>query len=279
MKLSPSCYDCLTKLIVQAASLATDDQDVRDRAVSEGSKILEENFAFDEVSIVLATKIHDAIKNITHNPDPYYRMKQAEIELARGLHTEIKCRFGDKFNGLLKLAALGNNMDFFRHFDVIKEDMNREVKFAIDDSEYFEARLKRADKLIYLADNAGESFFDLPLIKWMKQFTEVIYVVKDSPVQNDITIEDIKRAGLQKEFGSIITTGTATPGVILSLASDQFKREFELADLIFAKGMGYYESLSELPAQDKVFYCLKAKCQPVADSLNVPINSFVAMFW
>jgi len=75
----------------------------------------------------------------------------------------------------------------------------------------------------------------------------------------------------------VITTGTATPGIIFSQASDEFKREFQSADLIFAKGMGYYESLSELPAQGKVFYCLMAKCQPVADSLKVPLNSYVAL--
>ena len=122
-------------------------------------------------------------------------------------------------------------------------------------------------------------FFDLPLVKWIRKFTSVIYVVKAFPVQNDVTIEDIRLAGLQTELGSIIDTGTATPGIILSGASEQFKHEFETADFIFAKGMGYYESLSELPMEGKIFYCLVAKCQPVADSLNVPLNSFVAKLW
>jgi uncharacterized protein with ATP-grasp and redox domains len=49
------------------------------------------------------------------------------------------------------------------------------------------------------------------------------------------------------------------------------------AALIFAKGMGYYEALSELPKQGKFFYCLMAKCKPVADSLGVPMNSYMAM--
>ncbi len=75
----------------------------------------------------------------------------------------------------------------------------------------------------------------------------------------------------------IITTGTATPGIDFSQASAEFKREFGIADLVFAKGMGYYESLSELPAEGRVFYCFRAKCQPVADSLGVPLNSYVAM--
>jgi len=41
--------------------------------------------------------------------------------------------------------------------------------------------------------------------------------------------------------------------------------------------MGNYESLSELPEEGKVFYCLMAKCRPVANSLGISLNSYVAM--
>lgn len=277
MKLSKNCYECLRRLVFQAAELATDDAEVRSRAVEAGCKVLGDSFSQDEVSVVVATKVHEVIKKITGNPDPYQQMKQREIEIAIELYNEMKSGYGNDFKGLLKLAALGNTLDFFRPFDVIKDDMRCEVKFAIDDSEKFEARLRGTEKILYLADNAGEVFFDLPLVRWVNQFTSVTYVVKSFPVQNDITLEDVRKTGLEADLGNIITTGTATPGIIFSLASTRFKREFEFADLIFAKGMGYYESLTELPAEGRVFYCLKAKCQPVADSLNVPVNSFVAM--
>jgi hypothetical protein len=111
----------------------------------------------------------------------------------------------------------------------------------------------------------------------MRRFADVIYVVKPSPVQDDLTLEDVKRSGLQGEFGEVMSTGIASPGVVFSLASLQFRQEFESADLIFAKGMGHYEALSEFPPEGKFFYCLTAKCQPVADSLGVPLNSYVAM--
>jgi hypothetical protein len=129
---------------------------------------------------------------------------------------------------------------------------------------------------LYLADNAGELYFDLPLIRWMKRFARVTYVVKPSPVQNDLTLADIRRSGLETEFGGVESTGVASPGIVFSLASARFKREFESADLVFAKGMGHYEALSELSPEGRFFYCLRAKCQPVADSLGVPINSYVA---
>jgi uncharacterized protein with ATP-grasp and redox domains len=34
--------------------------------------------------------------------------------------------------------------------------------------------------------------------------------------------------------------------------------------------------LEELPADGRLFFCLKAKCRPVAESLKVTLNSYVA---
>jgi len=101
--------------------------------------------------------------------------------------------------------------------------------------------------------------------------------VKESPVQNDITRADLEKFGLARELPRVITTGTDTPGVDMDMASEEFKAEFEAADLVLAKGMGYWETLSELPPQGKVFYLLKAKCKPVADSLGVTLNGYVAL--
>ncbi|MBN2463476.1 MAG: DUF89 family protein [Dehalococcoidia bacterium] len=276
MKASTHCYECLQKLACQAADLASNDEPTKTRATDKGLKILRDNFSLGCVSIVVATRIHDGIKKITKNPDPYREMKDKEIAVARELSKQIKVEHNN-FRSCLKFAVLGNTIDFFRPLDVIRQDMKGQVNFAIDDSEHFEAKLKHATRLLYLADNAGEVFFDLPLLTWMRQWAPVTYVVKAAPVQDDVTLEDIRRAGLEAELGEIITTGTATPGIDFSVASAEFKREFNSADLIFAKGMGYYESLSELPAEGRVFHCLKAKCQPVADSLGVPINSYTAM--
>jgi uncharacterized protein with ATP-grasp and redox domains len=276
MKVTKECYDCLQRLVHQAAGLATDDEPTKARAAGEGLKILGDDFSLNSVSIVIATKIHDAVKNITGNPDPYREMKDKEIALARELLQVLELEHGD-FASCLRFAALGNNIDFFRPLDVIEREMKGRVDFVIDDSERFQAKLKKSKRVLYLADNAGEVFFDLPLIRWMRQRASVAYVVKASPVQDDLTLEDIRRAGLETELGEIINTGAATPGIDFSQASAEFRREFDSADLIFAKGMGYYESLSELPAEGSVFYCFRAKCQPVADSLGVPLNSYVAM--
>ena len=277
MKLAPDCYECLRRLLCQAADLATDDVSLKQRATEEATKILDNEFSYSQLSIVIATKIHKIVREMTNNPDPYRAMKEREMTLARELYPEMSSRYKDDLRGCLKLAAAANAIDFFREPGSIKDNIRGPVRFAIDDSEQFEAKLKDAGKVLYLADNDGELYFDLPLVKWMKQFAQVIYVVKPSPVQNDLTLEDVRKSGLEGEFGKVISTGIASPGVVFSSASVQFKQEFESADLIFAKGMGHYEALSELTTEGKCFYCLMAKCTPVADSLGVPVNSYVTM--
>jgi hypothetical protein len=277
MKVSLECYDCLGRLICQAARLATSDELLRQKAVGKARNVLDQEFSGEQISIAIATKLHKVIREITGNPDPYRTVKEDELRVAGELFSRVKVQYKNTINDCIKLATVANAIDFFRSLDAVAEDMQRPVKFTIDDSQQFEAKLKKASKVLYLADNVGEIYFDLPLVKRMRQLVDVKYVVKPLPVQNDATVENVKEAGLEGEFGVVITTGVASPGVILDWASEQFREEFESADLVFAKGMGHYESLSELPGQGRVFYCLMAKCGPVANSLGIPLNSYVAM--
>jgi len=269
-------------LIHQAAELATDDVSLKQQAISQAMKTLDDEFSYRQLSLGIAAKIHSIVREVTHNRDPYRGMKEREMALARQLYPEVSLRVkasnlhNDELRGNLQLAAAANALDFFKDPGSIRDDIREPVSFVIDDSEQLEAKLKDASRVLYLADNAGELYFDLPLVRWMKRFARVTYVVKPSPVQNDLTMDDVRTSGSQSEFGIVTSTGCASPGVVFSMASARFKREFKSADLIFAKGMGHYEALSELSPEGRFFYCLRAKCQPVADSLGVPIDSYVA---
>ena len=277
MKVSPECYQCLQRLVYQAAELATEDERLKSLAIAEGLKVVEEQFSYDKLSITIATEIHRVIREVTQNSDPYKAMKEEEIRVSRELYSRLRNQYGQDLRGCLTLSLLGNSIDFFRDIERVREEMAKPIQFAKDDTDKLEGKLKEAKRILYLADNTGEVFFDLPLVKYMEGFALVIYVVKASPVQDDVTLEDLKEMGLEGEFSRVITTGTATPGVDLALASAEFKRELASADLVLAKGMGYYESLTELPAEGKVFYGFMAKCQPVGNSAGVPLSSYVAM--
>jgi uncharacterized protein with ATP-grasp and redox domains len=217
------------------------------------------------------------VREVTGNADPYSRMKEAEVDLAKSLCRGWQNNHEGNLKNRIIWAVRGNNIDFFKDMKQIKEGLRLPVEFAIDDTPQLEKKLEKAESILYLADNAGEVFFDLPLVESLEDFAPVTYVVKDLPVQNDITLDDLERFGLAEELSRVITTGTDTPGVDMAMASEEFKAEFEAADLVLAKGMGYWETLSELAPQGKVFYLLKAKCKPVADSLGVTVNSYVAL--
>ena len=277
MKATKECYPCLANLVRQAAELATDDPRLMVKAIDQGLKLLGREFSTGKTSIAVATLLHRVVRETTGNVDPYSRMKEAEVDMAKNLRRGWQTNHEGSLRNRIVLAVRGNNIDFFKDMKQIKEGLRMPVEFAIDNTLELEGRLENAKGILYLADNAGEVFFDLPLVERLEDFAPVTYVVKDSPVQNDVTLDDLEKFGLAEELSRVITTGTDTPGVDMAMASEEFKTEFEAADLVLAKGMGYWETLSELPPQGKVFYLLKAKCKPVADSLGVALNSYVAL--
>jgi len=277
MKISTECHDCLIRLAHQASDLATDDAGLREDTKRAAEQMISDKLKPGIVSVEVAEPLHRLIKKVTGNRDPYRKFKDVEIDEARRLFELVKDGYKEDFVDYLKLAAQGNAMDFFRPIgELEKEFRENRLEFIIDDSSLLEGRVKSSSLILYLADNSGEIIFDMPLLNLMRRYTHAVYVVKELPVQNDVTREDIRKAGLQQEAGEVMTTGTATPGVLFELASEEFKQAFHSADFIFAKGMGYYETLDEQPPQGKIFFCLKAKCGPVARSLGVPLNSYVA---
>ena len=277
MKSTNVCHPCLEKLIRQTAELATPDPELRAKATEAGLAVLNRNFSYDRITTELASEAQRVIRRLTGNPDPYRQMKDKELKMGQLLFEEMRHYYGEDFRSCVKLSILGNTIDFFKNPDEVSQAMRKSIDFAIDDIDEVEKRLRKAEKVLFLADNAGECFFDLPLVKKIGENAPVIYVIKGSPVQNDITLEDLSIAGLTEEMEWLMTTGDDAVGLDLSSASDEFKEQFESADLVFAKGMGYYETLSELPVCGKFVYCLMAKCQPVANSLHVPLNSYVTL--
>jgi len=277
MKVSTYCRQCLEKLACQAAEIATSDPQLRAEAIKAGLDTLDRTFSYNRVATEIATEVHRVIKRLTRNRDPYREMKAKELEMSQRLFKEVRPYYGEDLRSCVRLSTLGNTIDFFKEPARVKEEMEKPVRFAIDHIDEFEKNLRSAKNVLYLADNAGECFFDLPLINKIREKAHLIYAVKGSPVQDDITLEDLNQAGLMEEMGEVITTGSDAVGIDFSSASEEFKTQFELADLVFAKGMGNYETLSELPSRGKIAYCLMAKCQPIADSLKVPLNSYVVM--
>jgi len=277
MRVQPPCLSCLQGLIDQAARIATPEASLQREAIDRASFILHRDFAPHSVAPRIATECSRTIREVTGNPDPYRELKAREMRMAAQLFWKVRRRFDDDLRSCVKVAAVGNTIDFFKELDTVAEEMLRPVEFASDGIAELDRRLDTATHVLYLADNAGECYFDLPLLAHLRQRAEVTYVVKGAPCQNDITMDELPQTGLMDQFEPVMTTGSGAVGIDLSSASAEFRERFDSADLILAKGMANYETLSELPPTGRVFHCLMGKCQPVAESLGVARGSYVVM--
>jgi len=276
MSIRQECHACLLQLIEQTVALATADPDLQAAARSRAQAILAAEFTPQAIPARIANRFHPVIKDVTGNPDPFRARKQRETALARRLAAQLLPQQPREPNTLLALAATGNALDFFRPEADISRDMVSPAVFTAADLDPWWRRLQaRPGVLLYLADNAGEQFFDLPLVLYLRDLGwQVYYVVKGGPIQNDLTREDLTASGVAPALAPVVDTGAATVGLELELASPEFQCLFQQADLILAKGMGHYETLAHLP-DPRLFFLLQAKCPPVAASLQVPRRSFV----
>jgi hypothetical protein len=126
-------------------------------------------------------------------------------------------------------------------------------------------------------DNCGESIFDYWAATWLeKNGKKVIFAPKRSPVLNDATVADLRRIGCKIE---ILPCGSSV-GINFQEASNKFRRIFwDRRYLLLAKGMGHYEVLSEMEEElrGRLIYILRAKCEPVADSIGVKKGELVIL--
>jgi hypothetical protein len=101
-------------------------------------------------------------------------------------------------------------------------------------------------------------------------------VVKSAPVINDATMVDVTFAGMDKLADEVITTGADAVGLQLKEVSQEFLKVYDAAELVFAKGMGYAETLTEYKLKKPHFLMLRSKCTPVANYFCVPRGKNIA---
>jgi len=276
MAIKRECHDCLHRLVDLTVGLAAVGPILQQRARKEALDIIKEEFKPGAVPALIATRFHRAIQDLTGNPDPFFSRKSVETSFLRRMYDRISPTYHKDLDSRLRLAAVGNAIDFFREKDEVTREMVSQVSWTHADLEQFHQQLGPPGGIVlYLADNAGEQFFDRPLVAYLRrQGWKVIYVVKGGPIQNDLTRDDLYASGLREAFEPLLDTGAATVGLALAETSAIFQKFYGAANLILAKGMGHFETLSHL-YDPRLFFLLQAKCSPVAQALGVPQRSFV----
>ena len=275
MEICPECRACLTRLVELTVALATPDPAVQQPARRAALDIITREFNPAAIPAGIANHCHHAIMAITGNPDPFAARKAAETDFLGRRFKALAATYGDDLESLLRLAAAGNAIDFFRDEAEVTRELASRVEFGISELDRFRRQLAGPPGiLLYLADNAGEQFFDYPLVAHLRRLGwQVLYVVKAGPIQNDLTREDLYASGLGAKLSPLADTGARTVGLELAQASRAFQELFATARIILAKGMGHFETMSQLP-DPRLYFLLQAKCRPVAQALGVEPGAF-----
>lgn len=276
MQIQPECRGCLERLVEMTVGLATPDPVIQQQARQASLDIIDREFGPRAIPALIASRFHRAIQEISGNADPLALRKAAETAYLGRMYAQVASAYDNEPLSLLKLAVAGNAIDFFRDEAEVTREILSRIEFGVSHLEQFHrARHHDPGLLLYLADNAGEQFFDRPLVEYLRNGgREALYVVKGGPIQNDITREDLYASGLGEALEPVTDTGARTVGLALAEAAPAFRRLYAEARLIIAKGMGHFETLSGQP-DPRIFFLLQAKCAPVAQALGVPLGAFV----
>ncbi len=273
MRTDLECLVCFMRQALAAARLSTEDPRLRRRVVDEAGRMLS-LVNLERTPPENAVFLYRLIAGITGRQDPFKELKHTSNVFALSLYDSISSQVeaaADPLRAAIHFAACGNIIDYAAQhsFDAAKSMAEcTSQAFLVDDYPALVEQVQGTaqPKVLYLADNCGEIVFDSLVIRELqKTGCEVTLAVRGAPIINDATMEDAVFCGLTS-LCRVIDNGTDCPGTPLADCSAEFRRCFAEADIILSKGMGNFETLSDVDAP--LFFLFTVKCSRVASYLN-----------
>jgi len=229
----------------------------------------------------IAQMVYSVIAKNTGVEDPFSREKKNSNREAMELYPlfrEFAERHEDRLSAAVKLAALGNIIDYAIHGHVPDADsIMREAdssSFTVDSLERFRAELAVAKSLFYILDNSGEIVLDRIMIETLKELYPSLAItaaVRSGPVINDVTLEDAVEVGLDSLVPVVTPGGEPLPGIPVT-RGPEFDTLFRKSDIVLAKGQGNFESRG---ISRPVYHLFKIKCGVVSNMMKHPENSLI----
>ncbi|TFG32871.1 DUF89 family protein [Candidatus Thorarchaeota archaeon] len=289
MKVSLECAHCLLERAINQVRLATDDEELQMDVITAMTKFLGTNFNSESVPSHIGTDRDLMVQRMT-GKDPYEALKRESNIMALNILPELLQLVDEasdshsKFRTATLIAAAANAIEFDvsgREFslDELRHILsNVESDLAVDQVDEFRKLCETAKDVIFLHDNAGEVVLDMILIREIKRLgPKVTAVVKGGPILNDATMIDADEVKLGEYADEVIDTGAPAIGVNLERNSKEFLDLFYSAEIIVAKGMGNFESLTEFEPGSPTVHIMRTKCNPVAKHVGVPKNKNVVI--
>lgn len=283
MYLNETCIEC-TRLHQRRLVPTDAPAELREACFAEIDRILA-TAPKDVSSPCLIPAFAEAFNRYLSIPDLYVDIKREANERALLMLPRLQKTVelsDDPLSTALAISRLGNFLDFAiltpqeaeSKFD---EALNDIQNFAIDPAELkpFALELESAKSLLIIGDNAGEIVFDIMLVQTLQRLypdLHVTYGVRGGNAQNDATREDAAFVGMDK-VTTVIDSGSSIPGTDIRYCSEEFLKAIRNSDVVLAKGMGNFETLSggDVPA----YYLFICKCKRLAELLQKPLYTGV----
>ena len=278
MRMSAECVPCLIRRVLFEAEEVDGERSVE--AVQNAAAMLGRLFGDNVCSATVATQVHRETYRILGTDDPYKALKRKSNEIALELYPSAE-RFVKKSGNPLRdaflCAVIGNVLDFgigtgYDHPARLKKEFRNLLEEGLghDDTPRIRALLKESEHVIYLADNCGEIVLDRLALKELRKFDiHLTLVIKEEPILTDATKKDILGLGLERLVDEIVEAPGFAVGLDLESLRGPFGKIMRDADLVIAKGMANFESLSETDLAP-IAYLLRTKCAPVAAAMGLP---------
>ncbi len=278
MKIFLDCVPCIIRQTLDSVRLVSPDEAFHEKVLREVLQAAAEIDLY-QTPPEMAQWIHRRIREQIGQDDPYRQIKDRFNHMAMELYPKLREwveKSANRMETAVRLAIAGNVIDFGVKGQLDEAEVHQSVTHAMSATldanvDEFSRAVTEAERILYLADNAGEIVFDRLLIERLPT-EKVTVAVRGLPVINDATLADAEYAGIT-ELVEVIDNGSDAPGTILEDCSDDFLDRFHAADLIIAKGQGNYETLSQV--NKDIYFLLKVKCPVVARDVGRQMDSLV----
>jgi len=292
MKTYLDCIPCFFNQALRAARIAGANKKTQKKVVDKVAQALPE-FSLASCPSEMGRILYRIVREVTGVNDPYKKIKKDSNKLAALFYnTSIKKVNGSKDRLLtaVELAVAGNIIDYgarkvlnmrkeLEKTLALEHKIIRKENKAVFDYKEFKSFINRAEKVLYLGDNAGEIIFDKILLKEIKRYgkaKQIIFAVREEPIINDALLKDAFDCGIDK-VAKVISSGVDAPGTILSLCTKNFLKIFNEADLIISKGQGNFEALSgdKEAGRRPIFFLFVTKCAVSARHIGCGVGDIV----
>ena len=272
------CIPCFARQALEGARFVTDDAGIHERLLRDVLRATAE-MDLAQCPPVLARETHRTLRSMTGVADPYRAVKDRFNRMALDMLPEMAAmavKAADPFGLAVRLSIAGNVIDLGVNGGITEQEARQCIQGALHepfegDIDALRQSVDAAQRILYLADNAGEIVFDRLLIEQLPA-DRMILAVRGGPILNDATMDDARAVGLC-ELVEVVGNGSDAPGTVLDDCDEAFRRCFAEADIVIAKGQGNFETLSDEP--NNIFFLFKVKCPVIARHVGLPLGTHV----